>query len=67
MSEITYHGLEYESGGGIETDATLVRKGIWPTLKRTVQVKLVETLPIPLGETTRRPSIDARTVGPLSF
>ncbi len=48
MLESTYHGLEYESGGGIETDATLVRKGIWPTLKRTAQVKLVETLPIPL-------------------
>ena len=43
---VVARGLEYEPNGGIETDTELIRSGIWPTLKRTVQVKLAEYVPI---------------------
>ncbi|WP_187433070.1 coenzyme F420-0:L-glutamate ligase [Natronococcus pandeyae] len=42
---VVVRGLEYEPNGGIETDAELIRSGIWLTFKRTVQVKLAEYVP----------------------
>ncbi|APW98484.1 hypothetical protein CHINAEXTREME_12170 [Halobiforma lacisalsi AJ5] len=40
--------LEYETDehARIEADVDLLRSGLVPTLKRTIQVKLVEKLPI---------------------
>jgi len=44
---VVARGLEYDvdEDAAVETDAELVRNGVWLALKRTVQVKIAEKLP----------------------
>ncbi|MFC7115120.1 coenzyme F420-0:L-glutamate ligase [Natronoarchaeum sp. GCM10025703] len=44
---VLVRGVDYEAGDGIESDAELVRQGLWPSVKQSVQVNIVERVPIP--------------------
>ncbi|WIV68478.1 coenzyme F420-0:L-glutamate ligase [Natrialbaceae archaeon AArc-T1-2] len=47
MPVVVARDLEYEDGGGIGGEASLVREGLLATVRQSVAVKLAEKLPLP--------------------